>query len=683
MSITPATRIAPELVRGYPAGHVLLGCDYNPEQWSRDVWRDDIALMRELGVDLVAINIFGWAQLEKQPGEYDFSALDEIIGLLHDAGIRLNLGTGTSSPPPWLSRIEPSILPVDADGITAWPGGRQAWCPSSPVFREHALALVERVAERYGEHPALALWHVSNELGCHNAHCYCDTSAHAFRRWLETRYGTIDALNDAWGTAFWSQRYSQWGDILPPRRTRSAGNPAHNLDFRRFSSDALLDYYRAERTVIGQHSSAPITTNLMVTAHIQTQDYWGWTADLDLIANDHYLDHRLGDPLAELAFSADLTRGLADGGPWMLMETSTSAVSWQPVNHTKSSSELQLTALTHVARGADSICFFQWRQSQRGAEKFHSALLPHGGTASTGWQASVALSSTLDRLDEVVGSRVEARAAMVVGWQQWWAAEGESHPTSLLRYLDEAHRYHRALRALGVTVDMVRPGDDLTEYALVVLPTFYAPSDADVQAVTRAVTAGTSIVVTPFSGIADETDAIRLGGYPGAFRDLLGITIDELRPLADGATVRLASGDEATIWTDSIRLTGAEAHDHFATGPAAGSPAITRRTHGDATAWYVGTVLADNALARLLAEVCESASVPVAEVGPDADLVVRRGPHARYTFVINHGARPVTSPTGGVDLLSGDTVTAGTTVAPGTAIVVRESLSDEEAKENR
>lgn len=682
MSITPVTRTAPELVRGFPAGHVLLGCDYNPEQWDASVWRDDVALMCELGVDLVAINIFGWAQLEKQPGEYDFTALDEVIGLLHEAGIRLNLGTGTSSAPPWLSRIEPSILPVDVDGVTAWPGGRQAWCPSSPVFREHALALVDRVAERYGEHPALALWHVSNELGCHNAHCYCDTSAHAFRRWLEARYGTIDALNHAWGTAFWSQRYSQWGDILPPRRTRSAGNPAHALDFRRFSSDALLDYYRAERAVIERHSSAPITTNLMVTAHIQTQDYWGWTDDLDLIANDHYLDHRLSDPIAELAFSADLTRGLAGGDPWMLMESSTSAVSWQPVNHTKSATELQLTALTHVARGADSICFFQWRQSQRGAEKFHSALLPHGGTDSEGWRSSVALSGMLDRLDEVVGSRVEARVAMVFGWQQWWAAEGESHPTSLLRYLDEAHRYARVLRALGVTVDMVRPGDDLGDYALAVMPTFYAPSDADVHAIRSAVEAGTSILVTPFSGIADETDAIRLGGYPGAFRELLGITIDEMRPLAADSAVRLESGAEGSIWTDSIRLSGAGSHDTFATGPTAGSPAITRQTHGAATAWYVGTVLAEESLARLLTEVCESASVPVTEVGPDADLVVRRGPHHRYTFVINHGSEPITSPVAGIDLLSADSITVGHRVSAGQAIVVRTPLTDEEAKEN-
>lgn len=673
MSITPALSASPipSVIPGMPTREILLGCDYNPEQWTEDVWRDDVALMTELGVDLVAINIFGWAQLEARPGEYDFSRLDTIMSLLQDAGIRVNLGTGTSSPPPWLSRVEPSILPVDAAGVTAWPGGRQAWCPSSPVFRRYALALVEQVAQRYGSHPALALWHVSNELGCHNAHCYCDVSASAFRRWLEARYGSVDALNSAWGTAFWSQRYTDWDDILPPRTTRSAGNPAQALDFRRFSSDALLDYYRAEAEVVRRHSAAPITTNVMVTAHIQTQDYWSWASELEVIANDHYLDHRLADPLAELAFSADLTRGLAGGAPWMLMETSTSAVSWQPVNHARSAEALQRAALTHVARGADSICFFQWRQSQRGAEKFHSALLPHAGVTSEGWASSVALSALLDSCAEVVGSRVEASVAMVVSWEAWWAAEGESHPTSRLRYLDEAHRYARALRALGVTVDMVRPGADLSGYALIVVPTLYCVSESEAAAIVAAARGGASVVVTPFSGIADETDAVRLGGYPGAFRDLLGLTIDEFRPLGEADTVHLDGGGVGSIWTDSIVVSDADVIDRFSDGPAAGRPAITRRRLGASSAWYLGTILDDARLVDLLTEICGAAGVSATPVGPDVDIVTRVSAEARYTFVINHSMEPVAAPVSGVDLLGGSTVTAGDVIPAGAMRVLR------------
>lgn len=670
MSTPQSVRAEKALVPGWDAGTITLGCDYNPEQWSEAVWLDDIALMTELGVDLVAINIFGWAQLQPTPGAFDFARLDRIVELLHAAGIRINLGTGTSSPPPWLARLHPETLPQAADGTIAWPGGRQAWCPSSPVFREKALALVTAMAERYGDHPAIALWHVSNELGCHNAHCYCDVSAAAFRTWLQRRYPTLEDLNEAWGTSFWSQRVGDWADVLPPRSTRSAGNPAQALDFKRFSSDALLDYYRAETAVLRARTTAPITTNLMVTAHISSQDYFSWAGDLDVIANDHYLDHRLADPLAELAFSADLTRGLAGGDPWMLMETSTSAVSWQPVNHAKRDGELLRTALGHVARGADSICFFQWRASRRGAEKFHSALLPHGGTAGAGWAVSRELSALLDRLTPLVGSRVVARAAIVFSWPAWWAAEGDSQPSSLLRYLPEAHRYHRALRSLGVTADILPPGAPLDSYGLVIVPTLYTATDADVAAIAEAADRGATVLVTPFSGIVDETDGIHAEGYPGPFRDLLGLAIDEFRPLADGEAVGLTTGARGSIWSESIRLRNAESIAAFADGPAAGSPALTRRAVGAGSAWYVATMLDDEGLTQLLSRLCADAGIPTIDVGPDVDIVTRVTPTHAATFIINHRDEPITVPISGVDLVTGETVTDTTPVAAGAVRVI-------------
>ena len=216
------------------------GADYNPEQWSPEVWREDARLMREAGVNLVAINIFGWAALEPLPDQYDFDALDAVIAVLHEHGIGINLGTGTSSPPAWLSAEHPESLPTMADGTQRAFGGRQAFCPSSPVFRERAVMLVEQVARRYGSHPAVKLWHVSNEIGCHNAHCYCAVSASAFRVWLRARYENLDNLNAAWGTAFWSQKYAAWEHIQTPRLTVATGNPSQALDFMRFSSDELL-----------------------------------------------------------------------------------------------------------------------------------------------------------------------------------------------------------------------------------------------------------------------------------------------------------------------------------------------------------------------------------------------------------------------------------------------------------
>ncbi|MGN6634505.1 MAG: beta-galactosidase, partial [Oryzihumus sp.] len=276
-------------MRAWPDDRIAFGGDYNPEQWPRETWAQDMALMREAGVSFVTLGVFSWSWLEPAPGEYEFGWLDEAMDLLHEAGVAIDLATATATPPPWLSAAHPEILPVDHDGHTLWPGSRQAWCPSSPVYREHALALTTQLARRYHDHPALALWHVSNEYACHNLPCYCDTCAAGFRQWLQARYGDLARLNDAWGTAFWSQRYSAWEQVLPPRATLSSTNPGQTLDFDRFSSDERLGHHRAEAAVLRELSDKHVTTNFLVAAHITALDYWTWTGDMDVIANDHYL----------------------------------------------------------------------------------------------------------------------------------------------------------------------------------------------------------------------------------------------------------------------------------------------------------------------------------------------------------------------------------------------------------
>jgi beta-galactosidase len=651
---------------------IILGCDYNPEQWTPDVWREDVALMREAGVSLVAVNIFGWSSLEPGPGRYEFDALDEVIGLLHANGIQLNLGTGTSSPPPWLTTLHPEVLPAAADGTTRYPGGRQGWCPSSPIFRDRAYALVRQVAQRYGDHPGLALWHVSNELGCHNALCYCETSAEAFRSWLRRRYGTIETLNEAWGTAFWSQRYGDWAQIQPPRLALSIRNPAQLVDFHRFSSDELLDYYRGETEILRAHSAVPVTTNFMVTAHIRNLDYWSWAPEMDVIANDHYLDHRLGDPVAELAFAADLTRGLAGGKPWMLMEQSAGAVNWQPHNLAKAPGEMLRNTLTHVARGADSICFFQWRASAQGAEKFHSALLPHAGTDTVAWREVLRLSETLDRIGEVAGTSVQADVALIFSWESWWAAEGEARPSQAVEYLDQVHRAHRALLQLGVTCDVVSPDADLSGYRLVVVPCLYMVADLTAVRIADYVAGGGHLLVTFFSGIVDERDRIRLGGYPGAFREVLGVLAEEFAPLRPGDRVALA-GSEAEgwtgeLWTERLRTTTAATVASYLDGPLPGTPAITRNEFGAGTAWYLATALDADALRDLTRHIVQKAGLEVDLKNENVE-TVRRGGHL---FVINHGPTPVEHAVTGLDLVTGKRADGLLHVEAGGVAVVRE-----------
>jgi beta-galactosidase len=639
------------------------GGDYNPEQWPLAIQLEDVELMTQAGVNLLSVGIFSWAMLEPREGEYDFGWLDAVLDRLHDAGIRVALATATASPPPWLTRYHPEILPELADGTVLHQGGRQAYSVSSPVFRDYALRMTRVMAQRYSAHPALALWHIDNELGCHAPHDYSDDAAVAFRRWLEARYGTVQGLNAAWGTAFWSQRYDSFDEVLPPRTAPTYANPTQQLDFARFSSDELLTHYRALRDVLREVTPhVPTTTNLMLSTRTKWMDYFSWAGDLDVVANDHYL--LAGDPEGhvELAFSADLTRGVAGGAPWILMEHSTSAVNWQPRNRAKGPGEMLRNSLSHVARGADAVMFFQWRQSAAGAEKFHSAMVPHAGTDTDVWRNTVALGQALQALAPIKGSRVRSDVALVFDYPSWWGSELDSHPTQDLRYVDQVVAWYRQLWHRGVTVDIVPTGTDLTGYRLVVVPTLYTVTDADADRVAAAAHAGSTVLVTYFSGIVDENDHVRLGGYPGAFRDLLGVRTEELYALQSGERLTLDDGTTADLWSEKIHLAGADVVRSFTDGALAGGPAVTRHATGDGAAWYAATRLDDDAASRLTDALLAEAGVrPAVDALPAGVEVVRRhadastsdGP-ATFLFVLNHTADDVVVPGSGVDLLSGD-----------------------------
>lgn len=654
---------------------IAFGADYNPEQWSPEVWAEDVRLMREAGVDLVALGIFSWALLEPRPGEFDFSVHDRVLDLLHEGGVRVDLATSTASPPGWLARLHPETLPVTVDGARLWPGSRQAYCPSSPVFRERAALLVETIATRYAGHPALALWHVGNEYACHVARCWCDVSAEAFRRWLHERYGTLDALNAAWGTAFWSQHVASWDDVLPPRLTPTYPNPAQELDFLRFTSDELLGLYDAERDVLRRITpGVPVTTNFMVMTEVRGADYWRWAPHLDVVSNDHYLTAADPDAHVELALAADVTRGLASGAPWLLMEHSTSAVNWQPRNVAKQPGQMLRNSLQHVARGADGVCFFQWRASQAGAEQWHSAMVPHAGTGTKVWREVVELGRALASLAEVVGSRVVADVAIVVDWQAWWALELDARPSSDVRYADTVLRLFRALWDAGVTVDVVAPTGEVSGYRLVVVPTLYLVTDEAAANLDAYVRGGGHALVTYCGGLVDENQHVRLGGYPGAFRDLLGIVTEEFFPLREGERVHLDDGGTADVWTELTHVTTAEVVARYSDGPVTGAPAVTRARTGAGTAWYVGTRLDAAATARLVDDVLACAGVRGSGAPAGVEVVVRTGADAAYRFVINHTDADVTVSAHGTELLTGRDCAGSVTVAAGGVAVVRKAL---------
>ncbi|MEH1164408.1 beta-galactosidase [Micromonospora sp. CPCC 205539] len=664
-------------MRQWQGDGIYFGGDYNPEQWSEQTWSEDIELMRQAGVNLVSVGIFSWALLEPTPGQYEFGWLDRVLDLLHDGGIQVDLATATASPPPWLARAHPETLPRRADGAILWPGGRQAYCPSSPVFRERSLELVRAIASRYAEHPAVVMWHVSNELGCHNVHCYCDVSAEAFRGWLRERYGSLDRLNDAWGTAFWSQRYGDWAEINPPRTAPTFANPTQQLDFLRFSSDEQRAQLRLERELLKTLVRQPVTTNFMIGTGIKHMDYHSWAGDVDLVSNDHYLTAADTQAHLGLALAADHTRGVAGGDPWLLMEHSTSAVNWQPRNVAKLPGEMRRNSLAHVARGADGVLFFQWRASRAGAEKFHSALVPHAGPDTKVFREVCQLGADLKALAEVRGSRVAAEVAILFDWEAWWGVELDSHPSTDVQYADRMGALYNALWRAGVTADIVHPSADLTGYRLVLAPTLYLVRDSDADALRRFVEAGGTAAVTYFSGIVDENDHIRLGGYPGAFRELLGVRTEEFFPLRQGEQVRLDDGSTADVWTEWLHPEGAEVLASYTDGPLPGVPALTRNAVGAGAAWYVGTRLDEAATDRLVARLVAEAGVrPAAQVPTGVEVVRRRDGERSWLFAINHTDAEVRLDATGTELLTGQRCAGELKVPAGEVAVVREDRTD-------
>ena len=717
-----------------PAPHELLGLtspayggDYNPEQWDEATFAEDLELMAEAGVNLVSLGIFSWARLEPREGSYELDWLVEIVGRLHDAGIAVDLATATASPPAWMATDHPESLPMSVDGVRLGLGSRQQYCPSSTVYRERSAALAEVLAERLGDHPGVVMWHIGNEYGCHTAECFCPACARAFRAWLTDRYGDVERLNVAWGTDFWSQRYTSLEQVCPPAAMPTFHNPAQLLDWRRFSDHQLRSLMEAEARILRAHSSLPVTTNFM--GDFPATDYWRWAESLDIISDDSYPDPADAAAAHEVAWAGDLMRGLADGRPWILMEQAPGAVQWRRRNSPKRPGQFLLWSLARVAHGADGVLQFQWRQSRQGAETFHSGMVPHAGRAGRTWDEVVATGRALKRLGSVLGEPVRAEAAVVLDWDSQWALSSTIGPVEPGERFEAARAWHRSLWEAGIATDIVPVRADLAGYRLIVVPEVFIDYPELARNLEGAAAAGAQVIVAGPTGVVDTDAGAVLGGYLGALRPLLGVRVtdhaalsgpvgqDDSRgalvnrvsravgtPAAETWTGLEAVGEplrrvlnqmgtpapdlRAGGWAEEVRIDDAPGGVKAGQGQEpvevvavfdgrgggadlAGRPAITRRpVRGPGAAWYVAADLDAVGRAALLRLVCAHARIrPVVADLPDGVEAQRRG---EILFLLNHGDRAAeVAGIVGTDLISGEACTGHVVLAPRSALVVR------------
>jgi beta-galactosidase len=669
-------------------GKVLYGGDYNPEQWPRDVWQEDMRLLKMAGVDIVTVNVFSWSSLQPSEDEYNFSTLDAIIETVSAAGMKICLGTGTATHPAWMARKYPDILRVNIEGHKRKFGARQNSCPNSPTYHLYAPRLAEKIAQRYGKLDNLFAWHVANEF---EFSCYCDICEKAFRKWLKEKYKTIQALNTAWNTSFWGHTYHDWDDIVTPNYvseewpTQRTACQIQSIDYRRFNSDSLLSCYLAEAKVLREITPGiPVTTNMMGTYWYL--DYFKWGKHMDFIAWDNYPSP--GMPYTRTSMNHALMRGCGDGKPFSLMEQTPSVTNWQPYNALKRPGIMRLWSYQAVAHGSDTVMFFQMRRSRGCCEKFHGAVIDHCGHENTRvFREVAALGAELEKLgDAFIGSRIKSEAAVLYDWDNKWAANLSAGPTIDMNYPEEVFHYYDAFARLNISVDMIGVDTPLDNYKILVAPILYMIKPGLAEKITAFVERGGIFVTTYFSGMADENDLVTLKGYPGELRSLCGLWVEETDALPPDQFNGLvcSQGPLAGTWKadmlfDIIHPEGAEVIACYESDFYAGTPAVCRNNFGKGQVWYIGSRPEAAFLNRLASLICSELGVkPVfpAPEGIEATCRIKDG--NEFIFVLNHNKETtaLTIPFACQDLLTDTQFTSGQNYslpATGVLVLVKES----------
>ncbi|WP_027092498.1 beta-galactosidase [Cohnella thermotolerans] len=641
------------------------GADYNPDQWLHDpaVLEEDIRLMKLAGCNVMAVGIFAWAALEPEEGRFEFEWLDRVLDRFAANGIYAWLATPSGARPAWLSAKYPEVLRVGPNRVRNLHGHRHNHCYSSPVYREKVERINRKLAERYAFHPAVVGWHISNEYG---GECHCGYCQEAFREWLRAKYGSLEALNAAWWTSFWSHTYTDWSQLESPAPHGETMVHAHNLDWKRFVTDRTLDFCKHEIAPLrAVNPELPVTTNMM--DWYEGLDYRKFADALDVISWDAYPTwHEARDDsrvAAWFAFNHDLFRSLKDK-PFMLMESTPSLTNWQPISKLKKPGMHRLSSLQAVAHGADTVQYFQWRKSRGSSEKLHGAVIDHVGHEHTRVFCDVAdLGATLKALAGVVGTATRARAAIIADWDNRWAVKDSQGPRNAgVHYEQTVMEHYKALWELGVAVDIVGSDDDrdFGRYKLIVAPMMYLCRAEAGAKLERYVRDGGTLVATYWSGVVDEHDLCHLGGFPGPLRKTLGVWAEEIDALYDGErnglvpvpdnALGLAREFDSGELCELVHLEGAEALAVYRSDFYAGRPALTRHRFGQGQAYYLATRAEAPFYDFLYGRLVEDLGIPraiEADLPEGVTAQVRTDGETDYVFILNFSGAETSVPLDG------------------------------------
>ena len=633
---------------------LLHGGDYNPEQWldRPDILAQDIELMKKAHVNTVTLGVFSWSVLEPQEGVFQLDWLADIIHALYANGIYTILATPSAARPAWLAHKYPEVRRVRADRVRELYNRRQNYCYTSPIYREKVCLIDQKLAERFGRDPAVLLWHISNEMG---GDCHCELCQAEFRRWLQVRYGSLEALNKAWNARFWSHDYTAWEQIESPAPQGENAVQGLSLDWKRFVSDRHIDFFKFERDTVKELApDARFTVNMMY--HFDGIDYFKLSKEIDVASWDNYPTwHKPTETVEQTALDTAMMHDLyysMKQKPFLLMESSPSFTNWQPVSKQKKPGITELSALQTVAHGADSVLYFQWRASRGAEEKLHGAVIGHDGREdSRSFRETVHVGEKLTALAEVTSVCRAKQAAIVHDWENKWALEGSCGPRNAgMGYWKELQLHYNALAREGISVDFVQEGSDLNGYGLVVVPMVYLLTDAFARKLCDFAEKGGTVVVTYWTGVVDESDLCRLGDTPCGLTRLLGLRRTEIDGMYDGEVRRctpvegsaLPEAQASTLCevavlndTDPATPLSVYAEDYFA-----GSPAVAVHPYGKGRAYYLASRFDETFYRAFYRKAAREAALAPAwpEALPDGVLAVRRG---AFVFVQNCTEEPV------------------------------------------